>query len=234
MKARYDWDWAGAETEFQRAINLNHGYALAHSWYGLFGLVAAGRVDEAIREVRRAEQLDPASIGISGNVGWVFYFSRQYDQAIAQSSRLLEMDRNFNQAYAILGLSFVQKRMYAEAIAVCEEGLRHRPDDLDLLGVLGFAHAVPGQGEEARKVIDQVQKMAVGRYIPPTILARVYTGLSDRDRAFEWLEKGYEERDDKLVFLNCDPVWDSLRSDPRFASLLQRIGPSQVRRVKEN
>lgn len=234
VKARYEWDWAGAETEFQRAIDLNQGYAVAHSWYGLFGLVAAGRVDEAIREARRAEQLDPASIGISSGVGWVFYYSRQYDQAIAQLRKLLEMDQSFNQAYANLGLSFVQKGMYAEAIAACEAGLRHRPDDPDLLGVLGFVHAVSGQGGEAHKVIDEVQKVAAGRYIPPTIWARVYTGLSERDRAFEWLEKGYEERDDKLVFLNCDPVWDSLRSDPRFASLLQRIGPGQVRQAKEN
>lgn len=223
VKARYEWDWDGAETEFRRAIELNHGYAIAHSWYGLFSLVAAGRVDEAIREAQQAEQLDPVSIGISVNVGWVFYFSRQYDQAIAQSRKLLEMDQSFNQAYANLGMSFVQKGMYAEAIAVCEEGLRHRPDDLDLLGTLGFSQAVSGRREEAHKVIDRVQKVAERRYIPPTIWARVYIGLSEKDRAFEWLEKGYEERDDKLIFLNSDPVWDSLRTDPRFASLLQRI-----------
>jgi len=114
--------------------------------------------------------------------------------------------------------------MYAEAIAACEEGLRHRPDNPVLLGILGFAHAGSGQGGEAHKVIDRMKKVAARRYIPPVYWAQVYTGLSERDRAFEWLERGYEERDDSLPFLNSDPVWDSLRSDPRFASLLQRIG----------
>jgi hypothetical protein len=121
----------------------------------------------------------------------------------------------------------MQKGMYAEAIAACEAGLKYRPDDPDLLGILGFAHAVSGQGVEAHKVIDQMQKVAAVRYIPPTIWARVYTGLSERDRAFEWLERSYEERDDKLVFLNRDPAWDGLRSDPRFADLVRRVGLPQ-------
>lgn len=225
VKARYEWDWAGAETEFRRAIDLNQGYAVARSWYALYNLMAAaGRVEEAIREARRAEQLDPASIAISVNVGWVFYNSRQYDQAIAQSRKTLEMDRSFPPAYATLGLSFVQKGMYAEAIAACEEGLRHRPDYSYLLGILGFAHAVSGREGEAQKVIDRMNEEAARRYIPPTLWAQVYTGLRERDRAFEWLERGYEERDARLPFLNCDPAWDSLRSDPRFANLLQRIG----------
>lgn len=217
----YDWDWSGAEREFQRAIELNPSYAEAHHWYGLY-LTAMGRFDEAMAEIRRAEGLDPLSLIINTNVGWVFYFRRQYDQAIEQYRKTLEMDPSFLSAHVKLGWAYEQKQMYEEAIAEFQTVLTRLGDDV--LTELGHAYAVAGQKDKAIKVIAQLRGRAKRRYVSPYLVATIYAGLGETDQAFAWLEKSYDSRCGWLSWLRVDPRLDALRADLRFASLLRRLG----------
>jgi TolB-like protein/DNA-binding winged helix-turn-helix (wHTH) protein/Tfp pilus assembly protein PilF len=217
----YDWDWPGAEREFQRAIELNPNYAAAHHWYGLY-LTAMERFDEAMVEMKHAQELDPLSLIINTNVGWVFYFRRQYDQAIEQFRKTLEMDPNFTSAHVKLGWAYEQKGMYEETIAEFQMVLTRIGDDV--LTELGHAYAVAGQRDEATKIIAELRERAKQQYVSPYLVATIYAGLGDKVQAFDWLQKSYENRCGWLAWLKVDPKLDNLRSDPRFADLLQRVG----------
>ncbi len=225
-EARYDWDRAGAEKAFKRAIELNPGYATSHQWYAVFSLVIAERFDEAIAEVKLAQQIDPLSLAVGVNAGIVNYFARRFDQTIEQSDKTLEMDPRFIQAYEFLGRAYEQKGRYAEAIAAFQKALELNPEYTNCLGPLGRAYAVSGREGEARKILGQLEELSRRRYVMPYHIATVYTALGDKDQAFAWLQRAYDERDDRLIFLKVDAAWDSLRSDPRFADLLRRIGLS--------
>jgi TolB-like protein/DNA-binding winged helix-turn-helix (wHTH) protein/Tfp pilus assembly protein PilF len=217
----YDWDWPGAEREFQRAIELNPNYAAAHHWYGLY-LTAMERFDEAMVEMKHAQELDPLSLIINTNVGWVFYFRRQYDQAIEQFRKTLEMDPNFTSAHVKLGWAYEQKGMYEEAIGEFQTVLTRIGGDV--LTELGHAYAVAGQRDEATKIIVELRERAKQPYVSPYLVATIYAGLGDKVQAFEWLEKSYKNRCGWLAWLKVDPKLDSLRSDQRFADLLRRVG----------
>jgi DNA-binding winged helix-turn-helix (wHTH) protein/TolB-like protein/Tfp pilus assembly protein PilF len=223
-KARYDWDWAGAEKDFKRALELNPGYAGAHQWYAVFSLVIAEKFDDAIAEVKRAQELDPLSLNTGVKVAIVNYFARRFDQSIEQSGKLLEMDPRFIQTYEFLGRAYEQKGRYEEAIAAFHEALKLRSDYTHCLGPLGRAYAVSGRQIEARKILDQLKGLSRRRYVMPYHIATIYAALGDKDQAFAWLQKAYDERDDRLMFLKVDPFWDSLRSDPRYAILVRGIG----------
>jgi TolB-like protein/DNA-binding winged helix-turn-helix (wHTH) protein/Tfp pilus assembly protein PilF len=216
----YDHDWAGAEKEFKRAIELNPGYANAHHWYALH-LDEMGRMDESIAEIKRALELDPLSMIINVNLAALLYYARRYDQAIEQIHRALEIDPNFHLAHAMLGMVYEQKGMNREAIAEYEksvkssEGNSFRPS-----GTLGRAYALAGRRNEALKIVEELQALSKRRYVAPRGIADIYIALGDKDQAFAWLEKevfaGYG--------LRTDPRFDSLRSDPRFQALLRRTG----------
>jgi DNA-binding winged helix-turn-helix (wHTH) protein/TolB-like protein/Tfp pilus assembly protein PilF len=223
-RARYDWDWAGAERDFKRALELNPGYAEAHQWYAVFSLVIAERFDDAIAEVKRAQEIDPLSLATGVNVAIVNYFARRFDQSIEQSGKTLEMDPRFIQAYEFFGRAYEQKGRYGEAIAVFQEGLKLRSDYTNCLGPLGRTYAVSGRQDEAQKILNQLKGLSRRRYIMPYHIATIYTALGDKDQAFAWLQKAYDERDDRMMFLTVDPFWDSLRSDPRFSNLVRGIG----------
>jgi TolB-like protein/Tfp pilus assembly protein PilF len=221
IKAQYDWDWSGSEREFQRAIALNPSSARAHQAYGFVLLGLTGRFEEAIVELKRALELDPLSLLINGNLGIVFYLARQYDQAIEQERKTLDLDANFIVAHWYLGLSYVQKSMYKEAIAEFEKAFVIAPGNRLTLAGLGYSYAAAGRKLEAQKVLDQLNELSKQEYVPPWSRALIYVGLGEKDKALEWLEKGFDDRSISNIALL--PFSDPLRSDPRFADLLRRM-----------
>jgi len=224
IKAEYDWDWSGAEREFQRAIELNPTYATAYQWHGSV-LATMGRPEEAIANYRRALELDPLSPIINAALGEAFYYTRQYDQAIEQQQRTLELDPNLFVARAFLALAYLQKSMNEEAIAEFEKQVVISHSRVWALADLGYAYATTGRGPEAQRMLDQVNQLSRQEFVPADAMAHIYVGRGEKGKAFEWLEKGYERHSLGLagVDLKVDPLWDPLRSDPRFADLLRRM-----------
>ena len=219
----FDWDFAGAEREFKRAKELDPDSAIAHRNYASY-LSAIGRSQEAIAEAEHALQLDPLTTNTSNTVGSVYLYARQYDQAIEQYRKLLEMDREYANSYTNLIYAYVGKGKYEEAIAIAQAGLKVAPDNPAMLAHLGYAYARAGQRGEAQKILAQLLTLAKQRGVPPTSIAQLYAALGDQNQAFAWLEKAYEARIVFLLYLKVSPRWDSLRSDPRFADLVRRIG----------
>jgi TolB-like protein/tRNA A-37 threonylcarbamoyl transferase component Bud32 len=221
--ATYDWDWTGAEREYLRAIELNPRYALAHQWHGGF-FDAMGRHNESIAERRRAQELEPLSLTINFELGVAFYYAREYDQAIEQFQKTLELDQNFPPPHLFLTAAYEQKGMYGEAIA------EHKNSILLTAGMelsqagLGHIYAVSGKKSEALAVVHELKQLSGQGYVAATGIALIYAGLGDKDQAFAWLEKGYEEHAFQMQWLKIEPRWDSLRSDPRFQDLIQRVG----------
>ncbi len=218
----FDWDWLGAERELKRAIELNPGYATARHWYAVF-LISQGRLEEALAEIKRAQQLDPLSLVINVTVGYTFYFDRQYDQVIEQERKTLDLDPSFPGAHYCLGLAYEQKGMFAEAIAEFQRAITLERNPM-YIGALGHAYAVAGRRGEARRLLGDLTDLSKRRYVDPVPVATVHAGLGEKDQAFEWLEKGYEERSSQLTVIKVNPIYDSLRSDPRYEELLRRIG----------
>jgi tetratricopeptide (TPR) repeat protein len=222
IKRAYEWDWAGAEREFKRAIELNPNYATAHFWYGE-DLTYLGRFDEGIAEIQRAEELDPLSPIISGSVGWAFHMARQPDQAIDQLRKTLQMDPDFAMTHFYLGMAYEGKQMYQEAIAEYRKANDLSTADPGLVG-LGHAYAMSGNIGAAQEVLDELKRRAEKNQTRPSSVAIVYAGLNDRDHAFEWMDKAYDQRAEGVVYLKAQPYLDNLRSDPRREAFLRRIG----------
>jgi TolB-like protein/DNA-binding winged helix-turn-helix (wHTH) protein len=220
----YDWDWTGAEREFTRAGELNPHLALPHGLYSYY--LTLGRLPEALAEARRVLALDPLSLPFHRDLAETFNCARQPDQTIAQCQQMIEMDPNYPLTRLYLGLAHKQKREYDKAIAELMQSVALSRGNPEHIGALGYVYAVAGRRGEAQKTLAQLQEAAKQRYVPATSLALIHTGLGDKDRAFEWLHKAYEDRDVALVgmYLKANPVWDSLRSDARFAGLLGRLG----------
>jgi TolB-like protein/Flp pilus assembly protein TadD len=220
INGRYDWDWAGAEREYKRAIELDPSYATAHNFYAQH-LSVMGRQDEAFAEIKRAEELDPVSPTIIAVGGYVFIFARRYDDAILQCRRALELNAGFPQAHFYLGWAYEQKKLYSEAIA---EYLKSSELE-NSAPAAGQArcYAAMGKRTEALKIVSQLRELSKQRYIPAYIIAQIYVALGDFDQAVAWLERAYEERSYGPVYLKMDPRMDPLRSDPRFQDLMRRM-----------
>lgn len=218
----YDWNWGEAEKEYRLAIELNPNYATAHHWYGIL-LAGMGKFEEGATEIKRGLELDPLSLIINTSLGRAYYYARNHDLAIEQLRRTLEMEPKFAEARFQLGLVYEAKRMYAEAEAEMQKSAELFGDPV-MQAWVGRVYAVQGKRAEAERVLAGLLEMSRRQYVPPYLLAIIYTGLGEKDRAFEWLEKTYEERSYYVVWLKADPLYDPLRSDPRFASLLERIG----------
>jgi TolB-like protein/Flp pilus assembly protein TadD len=223
VRLRYDWDWLAAEREIKRAVELNPNYSMTHQLYADY-LRVMGRPDEAIAEIKRAQELEPLSLNTNAVVGVHFYFARQYDQAIEQCQKTLELDSNFAPAHLFLGWAYVQKARYEEAIAAVKKATLLSPGDLRPLSALGYAYAMSGQTGEAMNILDQLKELSRRRYISPHDRAIIYAGLGEKEQAFAWLDNAYADRSWPLPLLKVDPRFDSLRSDPRFADLVRRIG----------
>jgi len=228
VKTIYEWDRSGGEKEFQRAIELNPAYATAHFWHSLT-LASTGRSEEAIAEQKRALELDPLSLIINRVLALEFYYARHYDQAVEQEKLTLEMDPNFAFVHLQLGQAYVQKSMYKEGIAECEKELVVSPSHPYALAGLGYAYAAGGRSAEARKVMDRLNAISAQKYVPAISRVGVYVGLGDKEQAFEWLGKAYEDRSigSSFATIKVDPIYDPLRSDPRFADLLRRMNLAQ-------
>jgi len=222
IKFRWDWNRVESEQEFQQAIKLKPSYAPAHQWYSSY-LVALERFDEAIAEAKRTQELEPLSFIASSHLGWILYLSGQNDRAIEQCTKILDLDPNSFPAMRYRGLAYEQKGMYAEAIADFQKGVKLSGSPL-MLALLGHAYAVSGKKTEAQQVLAELRELQGRRYVSPYTVAAIYAGLGDKDQAFKWLEKAYDERDIWLMNLKVDPVFNKLRSDRRFPDLLARTG----------
>ncbi len=222
IRCDFDWDWAAAEREFKRAIELNPGYATAHQWYAEY-LLWMGRFDESKAEMKRAQELDPLSLIINRNAGLPLFFERKYDQAIEHFRKSLEMDPNFWAGHLILGWTYEQKGEFSQAIAEYQTA-RQLTDSTLVFAHLAHAYALSGKRREAGKLLVELKAKSKQRYVSPLEIAMIYAGLGEKDQTFAWLEKGYEGRSDWMAQLRVDPRWDHLRSDPRFQDLLRRVG----------
>jgi TolB-like protein/DNA-binding winged helix-turn-helix (wHTH) protein/Tfp pilus assembly protein PilF len=223
VKTDYDWDWSGAEGEFRRAIGLNPSYATAHQWYAEL-LSALGRHREALAEIRQAQQLDPFSQIINTVNGDILRTAGQLDLAIEQLRNTLEIDPNFAHAHFHLGMTYLRKGAFTEAVSEFQRAATLSPSVADYKGGLGYAYARAGNRAEARKVLDELKERSKRTYISWFYIAAIHAGLNEKDQAFACLEKAYEQREQGLAVMNREPMFDPLRSDPRFEGLLHRMG----------
>jgi tetratricopeptide (TPR) repeat protein len=223
-KLFYEWDWAGAEREFKRAIQLDPNNSGAHERYGSY-LQSMGRFDEALVERKLAQKLDPINPAVIASVGQTLFLARRYDEAMEQYRKALELNPNYSWGHVALADAYVRKGMYEEAIAEVNKALSLE-GNTSAIALLGNVYALAGRHEEARKLLGQLEVLSKQKYVPPFFIAAIYIGLGEKDRAFEWLEKAYQEHHPHLVNLKVQPVFDPIRSDPRFADLLRRMGLS--------
>ncbi len=218
-----DLDWPGAEREFKRAIELKTSYVMAHEWYAEY-LAALGRHDEALTEIKRAQQLDPLSVPVSRAVGWVLYFARRYDQAIDELQKTLAMNPDFLGARMVLWWVYIAKGAYQEAIAdIRRESERPGLRTVKKL-MLAYACAAAGDKEEANGILWEIEAKLASEDRLALLSALVFTALDIKDRAFQQLHRAYEIREPGLLFLKVAPWLDPLRSDPRYGALVEKLG----------
>jgi TolB-like protein/Tfp pilus assembly protein PilF len=219
----YDLDWPAAGKHLERAVVLNPAYPVAHSFYSLY-LGALGRSEEGLTEAKRALDLDPVSPAILHYVVVQLYLARRFDEAIEQCRKTLELDPSFTPARGVLGHVYAAKGMYREALAEYEKYATLSGGSPGSTAFVGYAHARLGQRSQAFRVLDQLGAASKQRYVPALSFATVYVGLGEKEQAFLWLEKAYDERTNSLAYLKVQSTWDPLRPDPRFADLVRRIG----------
>ncbi|MFN2533447.1 MAG: tetratricopeptide repeat protein [Pyrinomonadaceae bacterium] len=219
----YDWDWAETEKEFKRAQTLNPNYADAHQLYAAY-LEAMGRFDEGLAEANRAQELDPLSVMFSMEVGSTLYYARQYPEAIAQLEKTINLEPRYVEAYFYLAQAYEQKKMYTQAIATIQKGMTKAERHPQLIAALGHAYALSGERDKAQHALAELRQMSKQRYVSPYLFAVVYASLGDKEQAFAWLDKAYQDRSFFLIWLRVEPLFDSLRDDARFQDLLQRVG----------
>ena len=223
VKFRFDWDWEGAEREFRRALELDHGYSAAHYWYSVY-LAVLARFDDAFVEAKMARHLSPFSPLMHFSLGLLLYASSQNEEAIEQLRDTVAMDAKFPLSHLVLGLTFGRKGRFDEAIAEFKQALTIAGVSPLWSGFLGQVFASAGKTEDASRILNELFATARNRYVPPVAFAVVYAGLGKTDDAFHWLGKAVDERDGLLIYLKVGSVFDSLRSDPRFSLILTRVG----------
>ena len=225
----YDWNFVASERELRRAIELNPNYATAHQWLSDGPLLATGRFEEAHAAMKRAQDLDPLSLIINAEAGTNYIYARQYDKAIEKLRKTIEMDQSFYYAHWALGEALAMKGSFAEAINEYRIALR-LVDDPNVLALIGHVDAVSGKRDEALKIIEQLKEISKQRYVAAYAFAEVYAALGDKDQAFQWLEKSFQDRAPDLVFFRIDPLIDNLRSDPRCDEFGRRAGLAELKK----
>ena len=218
----YEKNWQSAEREYKRASELNPSYVTAHHWYAEY-LSASGRHDEASVEIKRALEIDPLSAIINTDAGKLLCFARRYDEAIKQLRDTLELDPNFIPAHRFLGETYEQLGMYAEATAELKRAVDISKGDPAMIAVLGHIYATSGNRSQAEKLLEQLRQLSGKQYVSPHEMAVIYAGLDQKDLAFEFLSKAVKDHTGRLVFLKVDPLFNGLRSDPRFGELLRQV-----------
>jgi adenylate cyclase len=219
-----EWDWLDSKKESEKAIELYHGSAGAHHNYALF-LNYTKRPDDAIREIKLAQELDPLSLVMNTDEGLGYYYAGRYDEAIAAYRKALDLDPNYVAAREYIGKAYAAKGMYTEALEEFQKAVR-LSDRPDLLAYLGYIYAVTGKKAEAQKSLDELKRLSKQKYVPSYDMAVMFAALGQKDQAFRWLEKMYEEHSIYIVQVPVEPTLDALRSDPRFTDLLRRVGLS--------
>jgi serine/threonine protein kinase/tetratricopeptide (TPR) repeat protein len=215
----YDWDYAAAEMEFEKALTLDPRDSTAHHWYGLL-LISLGRTDEAVAQLQRARELAPFQEIIQANVTRAYAYAHQYDRALEEGRKAAD---NFAPAHNRKAEAYLAKGVLEKAAAEYQKAADlFKGNPLGLLS-LGMAQALGGRRSEALKTIDEMKTLAAQRYVSPAYVAQIYGGLGDKVAALQWLEKAYEDHSWDLIFLRVNPQWDLLRSDPRFGDLLRRV-----------
>jgi TolB-like protein/DNA-binding winged helix-turn-helix (wHTH) protein/Tfp pilus assembly protein PilF len=217
----FDWDIKSAGMEFQRAIALNPGYATSHHWYA-WHLSLLGRYDEALAEMRKAQDLDPLSLIINADLAELLVLAHSYDESIRQSRKTIEMDPNFALAHNQLAQAYLQKHMNDEAVAELRKAAQLSGESPTVMANLARAYVATGKKSDAIKILNDLTKRSNATYSHASEIAVIYAALGDKDQAINWLEKGYEERFNPGVLLR--PGLDPLRSDPRFQDLARRVG----------
>lgn len=214
----YEWNASASQDEFRRALADNPDYAMAHSWYAEC-LAANGQYPTAVSEAEHAIQDDPLSLIIGSNAGWTFALAGQYDHAVDTLKKTIEIDPNFPRTHLRLGQVYEQHGEYAKAIPEFEKAVQLSGGDPYYQGSLGHAYGASGNLELARRIIRDLETRIGKQYVPPYAVALVYSGLGEKDQAFQWLQKAIEDRSTSLVFIRSDPEVATLRSDPRFARI---------------
>lgn len=219
----YEWAWADAEKEFQRALVLNPNDPTVRAWYAMY-LGAMGRREEALSEAEKAKELDPLSPIVSLISSRIFYWNHEYDLAVAGYAKIIELDPGFASAHTRLGMTYLAKGSVADAVREFEEAERLAGPDPYKEGLLGYAKALSGNKGAAHELIQKLTARSRREYVPALSIALIYVGLGDRDRALEWLSHSYQDRSTHMVYAKVDPLLDSLRSEPRFNALLHQMG----------
>ena len=223
IKFRHDWDFAGADHEFRRSLELDANYSEAHQWYAFY-LLAAGRKDEADGEMTRAQSLDPLSITFNSNLALYLFFTHQFDQSVQQCHKTLEMEPNsFLSRYA-LGLSYEQQGLNKEAISEFQKARELSPDDPGTIVAIGHALVKEGGVKDTRELLRKLEDHAKVSYVPPYSIAVLHAGLGDKAHTLEWLERAFQDRSLRPVWLKFDPRLDFLRQDGELDELVRRVG----------
>ena len=220
----YDWDWAAAEREHRRAIEINPNCATAYHWYGL-NLTQVGRFKEALTALEKASELDPLSVAVPTQIGWLMYFSRRYEQAITKLRGAIESDPQFALAHYFLGMTLTQHGMYPEAIRELQQAVQLTVEHPACVGALALAYALCGKRPEWQKNFDKLKSLSERRHVSPYYFAYALMASNESDKIIEWLEKAYDERSGWLIYSRIEPAFDKLRPDPRFVELMQRADP---------
>jgi TolB-like protein/Flp pilus assembly protein TadD/tRNA A-37 threonylcarbamoyl transferase component Bud32 len=215
--------WPGVISEYERAIELNPGEANAHHWYAL-ALSESGKPEQGIVEIKLAQELDPRSRIIKANVAWCLYLAGKYDDAIEQARKAIAIDPSFAVAHGYLGQAYLEKGKYEDAFMELQKAISLSGGETSYKAELANAYALAGRGEDARAALDDLQRLSKTRYISPYYFALIYTGLGEKDAAFEQLNKACEARAVGVMSLSVHPRFASLRSDPRFKELLAKTG----------
>ncbi|MCI0618238.1 tetratricopeptide repeat protein, partial [bacterium] len=221
----YDWNWQEAERQYQQSIELNANDPTTRHWYAIH-LTTMGRFPEAIAQEKRALEIDPLSVHLNAGFAYNLIYARQYEQARKQCLHTLSLDSAHPQTYSYLGMIYEQRQMYDEAVASFQKAVEiSKVYEPHLIAFLGHAYAMAGKTNLALKIIEELKQPQRSRpYVSAFLIGLVYAGLDEKDQAFFWFEKAYEERSNWMPCIKADPMLDNLRSDPRFATLQQRMG----------
>ena len=224
VKSTQDWDWSGAEREFQLAISLDPAYATAHHWYAMSCLVPMGRVDEALDEMSLAQSLDPVSSIVARDLALVHLFRRDLDAALEQCDHAIELNPHFSPAYWALGLVQEQRRDFDEGAAAFHRAIHLSPQTPRMQAGLARTQALAGRRKEALDILKKLETLAEQRYVSPFEFASMRFALGQTDLAFRWFGKACEDRSFELLYMRVDPRLDAIRGDKRFEAALRQMG----------
>jgi serine/threonine-protein kinase len=231
VRAVYEWSWAEAAADFERAITLNQAHPTARHWYAINHLVPTGRFDEAYAELRRALELDPLSLAIKASLGIASYFAGSFTQALSDLSKAIEFDETFTDGRLFHGLTLAAVSRWDDARVELEAVIRLSGRGPEALAALGYLSGMAGDQVEARGIILELEGLAERRYVSPSMLAQVHAGLGETDRALDRLEQACAVRAADMAWLRVRPVFATLRGEPRFVALLRRMNTAQDRQA---